>query len=77
VKLKQRLEVEIGRECDFIASHISELGRDEICGIEANHMSDILKLESIRIPSEDWLLDFILKFGEPHSNLLGMFNLNI
>jgi hypothetical protein len=71
LKLKHRLEIGIASECDIIASHISELRRDEIRGIEAVLLSDILRSESIRIPSEDWLLDLILELGGLHSSLLG------
>jgi hypothetical protein len=71
LKQKHRLEVEIGRECDFIASHISEMRMDEIRGIEVVLVSNILKSESIRIPSEDWLLNFVLELGGLYSTLLG------
>jgi hypothetical protein len=44
--------------------------RDEIRGIEAVLLSDILRSESIQIPSEDWLFDFVLELGGLHSILL-------
>jgi hypothetical protein len=70
LKLKRRLDLAIAEESDFIGSHISEIAKDEIVELEVSVLSDILRSESIRIPSEDWLLEFVVDLGDRHSGLL-------
>jgi hypothetical protein len=71
LKLKRRLDLAIADESDFIGSHISEIAKEEIEELEVSVLSDILRSESIRIPSEDSLLEFVLDLGDRHSGLLG------
>jgi hypothetical protein len=71
MKLKGRLELAIAEESDFIGSHISEFAKDEIAELEVSVLSDILRSESLRIPNEDWLLEFVVDLGDRHFGLLG------
>jgi hypothetical protein len=68
---KMKLDVGIEVERDFIASHISELPIEEFRELDIEILIDILRSESMRIPNEDWLLEFIFKFGRSHSQLIG------
>jgi hypothetical protein len=71
LKLKDKLGVNIERERDFIASHISELHMQNIVKMKVCILSDILKSESNRIPSEDWLFEFVHGLGPQYRRLLG------
>jgi hypothetical protein len=70
LNLKWPLDLAIAEESDFIGSHISAFAKDEIEELEVSLVSDILKSESIQIPNEDWLLEFLLDLGDRHSSLL-------
>jgi hypothetical protein len=59
------------RETEFIASHISQLTIAAIREIDLGIASAILELESLRVPSEDWLLEAILELGPLYSGLFG------
>jgi hypothetical protein len=66
-----RLGVGIEHENCFIGSHISDIGIEELRGIESDVMSNILKSASLRVPSEDWLLNLVFELGHLHLKLLG------
>jgi hypothetical protein len=70
-RLRLRLKISTDRESAFIASHISELKSDELCGIDIGIMSDIMRVESLQIPSEDWLLVFVFELGPKYFGLVG------
>jgi hypothetical protein len=71
--MKRRLSLGVGldREICFIGSHISEFGLDKLRSIDVGTMSDILKSGSLRVLSEDWLLELIFELGPLHLKLIG------
>jgi hypothetical protein len=71
LKWKLRLEVGIVRECEFIASHFSDLKADDLGQIEKDVMIDILRSDSLRILNEDWLFELIVGLGPSYSGLIG------
>jgi hypothetical protein len=71
IKRRLRLGIGIENESCFIGSHISDIGIEELRGIESSVMSDILRSASLRVPSEDWLLNLIFELGRLHLQLLG------
>jgi hypothetical protein len=72
-RLKRRLGFSLGiaNESCFIGSHLSEFETAELRGIDIATMSDILKSDSMRVPSEDWLVHLIFELGPMHLKLLG------
>jgi hypothetical protein len=73
LELKQRLDLAIAQEGNFIGSHISAFAQDEIEEREVSLLSDILRSTSIGIPNKTGLLELILDLGDQHSGLLGDF----
>jgi hypothetical protein len=71
--MKRRLSLGVGieKEICFIGSHISEFDLDELRSIDYVTMSDILRSDSLRVLSEDWLLELILELGPLHLKLIG------
>jgi hypothetical protein len=72
-RLMRRLRFEVGieRERCFIGTHICEIEIESLRRLDFNVMSDILKSESLRVESEDWLIDLIFSLGPLHYKLLG------
>jgi hypothetical protein len=71
LKWKLLLGVGISRECDFIASHMSDFNIETIRELEINAIKDILSSNSLRIENEDWLFKFIVDLGPLYSRLFG------
>jgi hypothetical protein len=71
IKRRLRLGVGIENESCFIGSNISEIAIEKLCGIDFGAMSDILRSASLRVSSEDWLLNLIFELGRLHWKLLG------
>jgi hypothetical protein len=71
VNEKMRLGLETSRECDFIASHFSEMKVESIVLLDICVLKNILNLDSLRIANEDWLLQMILELGSSYFELLG------
>jgi hypothetical protein len=76
-KRKQRLGVECDGERAFLASHVSEIDLENIRDLNHDRdldldlVTDILQSDSLRIPSEDWLLDFVFELGPHFRGLIG------
>jgi hypothetical protein len=70
LKQKMKLGVDIARELELLAGHISEGNPADLGGVEIGALSEILGSESLRIPNEDWLLEMIFTLGPRYSMLL-------
>jgi hypothetical protein len=71
INRKYGLKVDISQELEFIGSHICEMNRNSIQDIEMCILKDILKMKSLRIENEDWLLEFIFELGDKYLELIG------
>jgi hypothetical protein len=63
---KLRLGLSVVDETGFIASHFSDMNLEEIRSLEVNAIEDILSHPSLKIGSEDWLLNFILELDDSY-----------
>jgi hypothetical protein len=68
---KTRMGIDVSRECSFLGCHFSEMKVDAIKSIEIDIMHDILRLDSLQIETEDWLLNFVIELGPSYSELIG------
>jgi hypothetical protein len=71
LKQKVRLNVEIDREIEFIASHFSEFDIDSIRLIDISRLKDILKSNSLQILNEDWLFQVLIDIDSLYFELIG------
>jgi hypothetical protein len=70
LKRRMRLKVNVDRELEFIATHISNFEIDDIRDIDITIVEAILQKHSLRIPNEDWLLRMIFELGGIHHRLI-------
>jgi hypothetical protein len=71
MKQKQRLEVSVDRESDFIASRFYSLKLETISDIEIPILKNILRSDSLLIDNEDSLIELILGLGPNYFELIG------
>jgi hypothetical protein len=70
LKRKMRLNINIGGEIDFIATHISDFEVNDIRELDISVIENILQQDSLRILNEDWLLRFVFELGPTHYGLI-------
>jgi hypothetical protein len=58
-------------DCRFIGSHLSEFQKGELREIDIATMREILKADSMRVLSEDLLINLIFELGPMHLKLFG------
>jgi hypothetical protein len=71
LKRKMRTGVGVIREVEFAGSHICDIEVEDLRGLEIGVLMEIFGCKSLRIPSEDWLFEFIFSLYPGSSALLG------
>jgi hypothetical protein len=71
LKRKMRNGVGVMREVEFAGSHICDIEVEDLRGLEIGVLIEIFRCKSLRIPSEDWLLELIFALYPRSSALLG------
>jgi hypothetical protein len=71
LKMKLKSGILVSEEKEFIAIHISDIEVEDLRQIEEELIKDILRLKSLRIENEDWLIELIFNLGPSYSKLLG------
>jgi hypothetical protein len=69
LELKCRHSCDFSSEIAFIASRLSEFDIESLRGLDCGIIDDIIMSDSLRIKSEDFLLDLLLSLG--HGTLIG------
>jgi hypothetical protein len=68
--VKSRLELDRSDELEFIASHFYEVDQSSFEDFSIEWLEEILMDDSLRMESEDWLLDYLISHGSLGHRLL-------